>query len=76
MSKYVENLEGGFVRILGGSTTFKKSAFAEWTFEKFKGKYQGKIDTDLKRTYELLTGKKASVKKASPRKKKSSTNSK
>jgi chromatin remodeling complex protein RSC6 len=76
MSKYVEELDGGFVRVLNGKTTYKKSAFAETSFEEFKEKYQGKIDTDIKRTYELLTGKKASVKKPSPRKKRSSASSK
>lgn len=70
MSKYVKQLDGGFVQILGGKTKFKKSAFTEKTFEEFKALYGGKIDTDIKRTYELLTGKKASVKKPSPRRKK------
>lgn len=76
MSKYVEQLDGGHVRILGGKTTYKKAAFADKSFEEFKAIFQGKIETDLVRTYELLTGKKASKKKPSPRKKRSSSSSK
>jgi hypothetical protein len=76
MSKYIEQLDNGMIKILGGKTSYKKEAFAAMGFEDFKALYQGKIDTDLVKTYELLTGKKATKKKPSPRKKRSSANSK
>ena len=73
MSKYVEELDGGFVRILGGAVTFKKSFFKDMPFLEFKERYAGKLDKDIVKTYELLTGKKATTKKPSPRKKRSAS---
>ena len=65
--KYIEDLGNGFVKILGGKTTYNKEYFKDVDFEAFKKMFLGKITTDITRTYELLTGKKASVKPVSPR---------
>ena len=65
--KYIEDLGNGWVKILGGETKYNKAFFANVEFAIFKKMFAGKIQTDITRTFELLTGKKASVKPPSPR---------
>ena len=59
--KYVEDQGDGFVKILGGVTTYKlsfwRSEDPQATWEFFKESLQGKIETDLVQTWKLLTGK-------------------
>jgi hypothetical protein len=54
--KYIEDLGNGWVKVLGGSTTYKTSAIKREGFEFFKKNFTGKITTDIVKTYELITG--------------------
>jgi len=59
-----------------GNTTFKINAIKAWDYAKFVEKFQGKISTDLKETYEKITGNKAGSKIATTKKKGSKKKSK